>query len=284
VDVEDYFQVSGFEDVVPRASWGRYESRVERNTERLLALLDEVGVRGTFFVLGWTAERHPGLVRRIRGAGHELGCHSHLHRLVYRLRPEEFRRDTRRAVAALEDAIGERVVGYRAPSFSITRQSLWALEVLAEEGFRYDSSIYPIRRDRYGLPGAPRHAFSVQVAGAALVEVPPSSVRWLGMTLPVGGGGYLRLCPAPLFRRALERVIQGEGRPAVLYVHPWELDPDQPRIAAGSRLSRFRQYVNLGRTEGRLRALLRRWPFAPVGDLLPRLARGRALRLDALAR
>lgn len=289
VDVEDYFQVSGFESVVPRDRWHAYPSRVEQNTQRLLALFQEAGVRGTFFVLGWTAERYPALVRRIQQAGHELGCHSYAHRLVYSLTPEEFRRDTRRAAAAVEDASGAKVQGYRAPSFSITRKSLWALDILAEEGFRYDSSIYPILRDRYGIPGAPRHPFPVRVAAgtrgtASLLEVPPSTVRCLGVNLPVGGGGYLRLFPAPLFRRALARLIEGERRPAVLYVHPWELDPDQPRIRAGSRLSRFRQYVNLDRTAPRLRALLARWPFAPLCEVLDRLPAAPPVALDFIAR
>jgi polysaccharide deacetylase family protein (PEP-CTERM system associated) len=290
VDVEDYFQVSGFEDVVPRAAWHRYESRVERNTDRVLALCEEAGVRATFFVLGWTAERHPALVRRIHAAGHELGCHSHLHRLVYRLTPAEFREDTHRSKAVVEDLTGAAVLGYRAPSFSITRRSLWALDILAELGFRYDSSVYPILRDRYGIPGAPRHPFALRVgatlaasARAVILEAPPSTVRWLGMNLPVGGGGYLRLAPEWLFHRALTRLIAREGRPAILYVHPWELDPDQPRIPGSSPLSRFRQYVNLSRTEARLRRLLTAWPFGRLQDVLELLPRAAPLPADALA-
>jgi polysaccharide deacetylase family protein (PEP-CTERM system associated) len=277
VDLEDYFQVSGFEEVVSLAAWDRYEPRLAPSTERLLAVLAEAGVQATFFVLGWSAERHPGLVRRIRDAGHELACHSYAHRLVYRLTPAQFREDTRRAKAVVEDLAGVPVVGYRAPSFSITRQSLWALEILAEEGFRYDSSVYPILWDRYGIPGAPRHPYVVGTRSASvpdLLEIPPSTVRWLGLTLPVGGGGYFRFFPERLFHRALRRLIRGEGRPAVIYVHPWELDPAQPRIPGGSRLARFRHYVNLHKTEGRLRRLLRAWPFAPMRDLLDGLAPG----------
>jgi polysaccharide deacetylase family protein (PEP-CTERM system associated) len=280
VDLEDYFQVSGFDEVVPLSAWDRYEGRLTQSTERLLAVLAESGVRATFFLLGWSAERHPGLVRRIRDGGHELACHSYAHRLVYRLTPAGFREDTRRAKAVVEDIAGVQVIGYRAPSFSITRRSLWALDILAEEGFRYDSSIYPILWDRYGIPGAPRHPFVVRPgrdgAGgpprADILEIPPSTVRWLGLTLPVGGGGYLRFVPERLFHRALQRLIRGERRPAVIYVHPWELDPEQPRIVGGSRLARFRQYVNLHKTEGRLRRLLRAWSFAPVRDLLDTLA------------
>jgi len=283
VDLEDYFQVTGFEASVPFASWAGHESRLEWNTERLLELLAARKTCATFFALGWTAERHPGLIRRIHAAGHELASHSYAHRLVYRLSPAAFREDTRRAKAVVEALTGDPVLGYRAPSFSITRRSLWALEILADEGFAYDSSIYPILRDRYGIPGAPRHAFPVRLGAAGLLEIPPTTLRRLGVNLPLGGGGYLRLFPEALFRRGLAAVIEGERRPAVLYVHPWELDPEQPRLQAGTRLSRFRHYVNLDKTQARLDRLLATWPFGPMRGLLASAAGSPAKTLDQLA-
>jgi len=300
VDVEDYFQVSGFEAVVSPASWGSFESRVERNTDRLLDILADARVIATFFILGWTAERFPQLVRRIQAAGHELGSHSYAHRLVYLCSQREFREDTRRAKKVVEDISGEEVIGYRAPSFSITRKSLWALEILAEEGFHYDSSIFPIRRDRYGIPAAPRHPFQVilrngqptpgasehkranAVLSKAIVEVPPSTIPLFRMTLPIGGGGYFRLCPPLLFHRAIGRIVEGERRPTVLYIHPWELDPQQPRFRNGSWLSRFRHYLNLEKTEKRLKSLLARWQFTSVIDLLARLPEIPQLSLEEI--
>ena len=272
VDVEDYFQVSGFEDIVPRSQWERFESRVERNTDQLLKILADAKATATFFVLGWIAERHPALVRSIHGTGHEIACHSYDHRLIYQCAPDAFREDARRAKRILENLIGERVIGYRAPSFSITRKSLWALDILAEEGFEYDSSIFPILRDRYGMPGAPRFPFQVPVNGRSeMLEIPPSTLRLLGLTLPLGGGGYLRLFPEGLFRWALEHIRNVERKVIVLYIHPWELDPDQPKIANAPGLSTFRQYVNLDKTEGRLRRLLATFPPVAIRTILTRL-------------
>jgi polysaccharide deacetylase family protein (PEP-CTERM system associated) len=292
VDLEDYFQVSGFEGVVPRARWDSFESRLERNTVLFLDILASHGASATFFVLGWNAERYPALIRRVRAAGHEVACHSYAHKLVYRQTPEEFRQDTRKAKNILEDLIGEPVVGYRAPSFSIIRKSLWALEILAEEGFKYDSSIFPILRDRYGIPGAPRFPYRITVGNGysplnnstdstdstdsrdsmdsthSIIEVPPSTIRFLGITLPLGGGGYLRLFPEILFKRALERVLRVEGQVAVLYAHPWELDPDQPVMRNGSWLSTFRHRVNMNKTEGKLQRLLTNFHFTSVREML----------------
>ena len=269
VDLEDYFQVSGFEDVVPREHWTSFESRIESNTQRLLEILAATHARATFFVLGWAAERNGALVRRIHESGHEIACHSYEHRLVYQCTPANFRDDTRKAKQILEDLIGQPVLGYRAPSFSITRKSLWALDILIEERFEYDSSIFPILRDRYGIPGAPRFPFAAMCGAAReIVEVPPSTVRLWGATLPVGGGGYLRLMPESLFRWAVRRIVCTEGRPAVLYLHPWEIDPEQPRIRNGSSLSTFRQYVNLHTTAGKLRRLLSTAPAVSVRELL----------------
>jgi len=369
VDLEEHFQVSGFESVIPRERWPRFESRLERNTMLLLEILASHSASATFFVLAWNAERYPGLVRRIHAAGHEIACHSYAHHLVYRQTPEEFRQDTRRAKGILEALIGQPVVGYRAPSFSITRKSLWALNILADEGFQYDSSIFPILRDRYGIPGAPRFPYRIPVGNGSpvlkdsradsqalspqpsalspqrlegsnlpaagcpldshstdsttqqlnnsttpsqalspqpsalspqrlegsdlpaagcpldshstelptqqlnnsILEIPPSTIRFLGLTLPLGGGGYLRLFPEPLFRNALERILIAQRQMAVLYVHPWELDPEQPRVLRGSWLSTFRQYVNLHKTEGRLRRLLATFPSVSIRTVLPRL-------------
>jgi polysaccharide deacetylase family protein (PEP-CTERM system associated) len=272
IDVEDYFQVSGFEDIVPRTRWESFESRVERNTHRVLDILAGARVSATFFVLGWIAERYPALVRRIHTSGHEIGCHSYEHRLVYRCAPETFREDTHRAKAILETIIGEPIIGYRAPSFSITRKSLWALNILAEQGFEYDSSIFPVIRDRYGIPGAPRFPFRIARTGdPGLIEIPPCTIRFLGVNLPLGGGGYLRLFPESLFRRAIDHIVNVERQMAVLYVHPWELDPDQPVVSNGSWLSTFRQYVNLGKTEARLRRLLGAFPSVAIRTVLPSL-------------
>ena len=267
VDVEDYFQVAALAPAIPRESWADRESRVERNTDRILALLEERGIRGTFFVLGWIAERHPALVRRIAAAGHEIASHGYSHQLIYTQSPTEFHAETSRSKHLLEDLCGTAVQGYRAASFSITRRSLWALDVLAELGFRYDSSIFPIRHDRYGIPGAPEAPGPITTpSGATLIEFPMCAARWCGVRVPVSGGGYFRLLPFPVTRWGL-RQINARGRPFTFYLHPWELDPDQPRVEV-SRLSRFRHYTNLHCCEDRLRRLLAEFPFAPMREVL----------------
>ncbi len=269
VDVEDYFQVSAFEKVVARDRWAEHESRVAANTDRLLGIFAEFGVRATFFVLGWVAERDGSIVRRIAEAGHEVASHGHSHRLVYDQSPDEFRDDVRRARRVLQDLSGRPVNGYRAPSFSVTTRSLWALEVLAEEGYTYDTSIFPIRHDRYGIPDAPRHAFAVgqpfraAETGTHLLEIPASTVRLFGQNLPIAGGGYFRLLPYWWARFGIRRVNEVEGKPVVFYIHPWELDPGQPRLQAPA-VSRFRHYTNLGRTESRLRMLLSSFAFDSI--------------------
>jgi len=269
VDVEDYFHVSAFEGAIERAAWPRCESRVRRNTERLLEIFASYQTKATFFVLGWVAEREPKLVRQIAQAGHDLALHSYWHRLVYDLTPEEFRRDLREGRAAVEAAAGARVVGYRAPSYSVTERSLWALDVLTEEGFEYDASIFPIHHDRYGIPSAPRHAHRIRRAGGCLVEIPASTVRLGLVNLPVAGGGYFRLLPYAWTSWGLRRLNAREQRPAVFYVHPWELDPQQPRICA-PWLSRARHYTGLGRTEGRLDRLLREFTFDSIESVFMR--------------
>ena len=266
VDVEDYFHVSVFDGVVPRHHWERFESRVCANTERLLAIFDEAGVRATFFVLGWVGERHPDLVRRIVGLGHELASHGYAHRLVYDQTPAAFREDVRRAKRVLEDAGGTEIGGYRAPSYSVTPRSLWALDILIEEGYWYDASIFPILHDRYGIPVSGRHPYELQRRRGRLTEIPGSTVRIGRWNFPVGGGGYFRILPYPWTRWGIARLNETEGRPAVFYLHPWEIDSEQPRLPAGL-LGRFRHYRNLDKTEERLRTLLRDFRFGTVRDL-----------------
>lgn len=266
VDVEDYFQVSAFEKHVRRDQWGQWESRVVSNTHRILQLLDRHHVRATFFVLGWVAQRHPRLVREIHACGHEIGSHGYWHRLVYQQTPEEFRTDLRRSRDALQETLGRPVTAYRAASFSITRQSLWALEILVEEGFLADSSVFPIRHDRYGIPDAEPGPHRLETPAGSLWEFPPSVARFAGMNLPVGGGGYFRLSPLPWTLFCLRRINRVRRQPFVFYVHPWELDPEQPRIRAASRTSRFRHCVGLSRNEAKLDGLLRSFPFGRLCD------------------
>jgi polysaccharide deacetylase family protein (PEP-CTERM system associated) len=268
VDVEDYYQVSGFERQISRDRWHDYESRVVVNTQRLLDLFAAQQVQATFFVLGWVASHYPNLVRQIDSAGHELGSHSYWHRLVYEQTAAEFRDDLVRSRQAIEDAIGATVTAYRAPSFSITRQSLWALEILAEEGFQIDSSIFPIVHDRYGIPGARPFVHQLQTAAGPLWEFPPSVLRAGGVNWPVSGGGYFRLYPAWLTCKCLARLNQRHGEPMMFYVHPWEIDPAQPRLRAGSVTGRLRHYLNLGSTLGKLKTLLQKFRFGTISQAI----------------
>jgi polysaccharide deacetylase family protein (PEP-CTERM system associated) len=262
VDVEDYFHVEAFSGVIDRAQWPEYTSRVEANTHRLLDLFDASHVRGTFFVLGWVAERFPALVREIVARGHEPACHSYWHRLIYTLTPDEFRQDTQHAKNAIEDACGQSVTGYRAPSFSITRRSRWALEILVESGFQYDSSVFPVTHGTYGVPDAPRGPFVVSTASGPILEYPMTTFRLsAGPNLPVAGGGYLRMLPAWYTRWGVHRAWQ-EGLPIISYIHPWEVDPEQPRVSAPLK-SRLRHYTNLNKTAGRLRDLFALGDFGP---------------------
>jgi polysaccharide deacetylase family protein (PEP-CTERM system associated) len=265
VDVEDYFQVEAFVDRVDRAHWSDYPSRVESNTRHILDLFDECGVKGTFFTLGWVAERFPALVREIVDRGHEAACHSYWHRLVYKLSPDEFREDTHRAKGLIEDAAGVAIFGYRAPSFSVMKQSLWALDTLAELGFRYDSSIFPIQHDVYGMPDAPRVPFRVDTEAGPFAEFPMTTFRWMGdRNVPIGGGGYLRIFPFWMTRFGVRKACQN-GVPLITYLHPWEIDPDQPRLA-GRLTSRLRHYTNLKHTAGRLRKLSAMVSFTSFRD------------------
>jgi len=267
VDVEDYFHVWAFRNSVAFESWDRIPSRVERNTRRALEILAEFDLHATFFVLGWVAERYPSLVREIQQGGHEIGCHSYAHRLVYEMTPAEFRADTQRALSAIEDAAGVAVHAYRAPSFSITRRSIWALEILAELGFTHDCSIFPVWNPLYGIPGAPRRPFDIRVNGSTLMEFPLPAVGSGKWAIPITGGAYLRLIPYRFQVFGL-KMLARRGSPFVVYFHPWELDPQQPRIA-GSLGSGFYHYAGLNRTESRLRRLFREFAFGKLSELVP---------------
>jgi polysaccharide deacetylase family protein (PEP-CTERM system associated) len=271
VDVEDYFHVSALAPSIARDSWDARESRVVRNTHRLLDLFGQFRVRGTFFVLGWVAERHPQLVRDIARGGHEVACHGFSHRLVYEQSPEEFREETLRSKRFLEDTIGAAVLGYRAASYSIVQRSLWALDILSEAGFAYDSSIFPVHHDRYGIPGAERNPHRMATpTGRSIVEWPLAAASVFGVRLPVAGGGYFRLLPYALSRWGLASINRRDQRPFMFYLHPWEIDPGQPRVRA-SWLSRLRHYTNLDKCEARLRRLLAEFEFGPARESLAQL-------------
>ncbi len=268
IDVEDYFHVHAFAGVVSPVDWDSYPSRVERNTLRLLEILAKRSVRGTFFILGWVAERCHDLVKQILRAGHEIGCHGYAHRVIYAGNESDFRNDVRRAKHIIEDAAGIRVKSYRAPSYSITSETLWALEILAEEGFENDSSIFPVVHDTYGIPGAPRFPHVKELSsGKKLKEFPPSTVRLCGLNWPVAGGGYLRMFPYEITAWAIRRINRTEKQPAMVYLHPWEIDTEQPRIAA-PWLSQFRHYQNLSTTEKKCARLLDEFSWAPMEELL----------------
>jgi polysaccharide deacetylase family protein (PEP-CTERM system associated) len=339
IDVEDYFQVQAFAGHIRHEDWGIYQSRVEDNTRRILALLADPSsfvssndehrtlnvepsfphsfrrtpnaerrtkITATFFILGWTAERYPGLIKEIHSQGHEIACHGYAHRLIYEQSPEEFREDVQKAKAILEDLTGEPVIGYRAPSYSITRDSLWAFEVLMEEGFQYDSSVFPIRHDFYGIPDAPRHPFIIALNGNgspefkplvpsshndqegisprnpepatsnqqpatsnqdSILEFPLSTFPLGRFNLPLSGGGYFRLLPYPIIKKGLKRINENENRPFIFYLHPWELDPDQPRISGAGIKSKFRHYLNLDKTEPRFKRLLEEFNFSSIQDI-----------------
>lgn len=267
VDVEDYFMVEAFAGSVQRSTWDSWPSRVVDNTRRILDLFDKYQVKSTFFIVGWVAEKFPELVRDIHSRGHELACHSFWHRTVYSLKPDEFREDTRAAVRAVEDASGVRVKGYRAPSWSITKSCLWALDILAEEGFTYDSSIYPIRHDLYGVPGAQRFPYLQKCAnGQSLQEFPPTTVRFFGQNLPGAGGGYLRIFPMSYTHWVFRKFERDYHERVVVYIHPWEVDPDQPRIS-DSLKSTVRHYTGLSSTAKKLETLLRGYAFETYSQL-----------------
>jgi polysaccharide deacetylase family protein (PEP-CTERM system associated) len=252
-DVEDYFQVSALAPHFPRDQWDSVPCRIERNVDRVLELLDGHGARGTFFTLGWIAERFPGLVRRIADAGHEVASHGYGHQRASDLTPAAFSADIRLAKAILEDITGQGITGYRAPSFSIGKANLWAHDCIAEAGYRYSSSVYPVKHDHYGIPDAPRFAWRLP---NGLVEVPITTLNMLGRNWPAGGGGFFRLLPYAVSRWQIARVNADDKRAAIFYFHPWEIDPDQPRVTDATAKTQFRHYINLKRTAARLDRLL----------------------------
>jgi len=264
VDVEDYFQVSALAPHIARADWERIPCRVERNVETILSLFAESGARATFFTLGWIAERYPALVKRIVAQGHELASHGYGHLRIHEQTLQEFTQDIARAKALLEDLSGTEVKGYRAPSFSIGRRTLWAFERIAQAGYRYSSSVYPVQHDLYGMPDAPRFAYRPR---ADLLEIPVTTAAVLNRNLPAGGGGYFRLLPYAVSRALLRRVNRVDARPGIFYFHPWEIDPAQPRVPGTSLKTRFRHYVNLRRTEPRLRRLLREFRWRRMDEI-----------------
>lgn len=278
IDVEDYYHVSAFAGIIPREDWPCLPGRVEGNMRRVLDLLDEADVRATFFVLGCVARKHPAIVRAIASAGHELASHGFGHRRVWEQSPHEFARDVGDAKHLLEDLAGARVKGYRAPSFSIDERTWWAFEILAETGHSYSSSVNPIRHDHYGMPHAPRGPFSPR---PEVIEIPISTIEIRGRRIPCGGGGYFRLLPYSVSRWSLRRLNEREGCAGVFYFHPWEIDPDQPRIAGAPLRTRFRHYVNLATTEAKIRSLLRDFGWSRIDAAFVEMCRdpaGGALR------
>lgn len=271
VDVEDWFQVGAFERTISRDDWSALDHRVERNTDAVLALFDDAGVKGTFFILGWVAERYPALIRRIAEAGHEVASHGHDHRRVFTFTPEEWRKDLRHSREVLENASGTQVTGYRAPSFSIDQRTPWAHVILAEEGYAYSSSVAPVRHDHYGWPDSPRFAWR-PVADSDMIELPVTTARFQGRTVAAGGGGFFRLLPYAFSRWAIRQVNERDRRPAIIYFHPWEIDPDQPRVRNAPLRSRLRHYTNLSVMAPKLRRLARDFAWGRVDHIASREA------------
>lgn len=267
VDVEDYFMVSAFSDIVKIDNWDSYSSRIDDNTMRVLDILESLDTKGTFFILGWVAERYPKIVKEIDRRGHEIACHSYQHKLVYDMTIEEFKKDTVKAKAILEEIVGKTIYGYRAPSYSITKKSMWAVEILREAGFLYDSSIFPIVHDRYGYPEFHRFPTVLETAYGKILEIPMSTIQIFNRNIPVGGGGYLRLFPLAFTEWAIRKLNAKENKSAILYFHPWEIDTKQQRIN-GTYLSRFRHYTNIRKTESRIGHLLKTFRFEPISEVL----------------
>lgn len=266
VDIEEYFHSPAFDSLFGADKWPSLESRVTYNTERMLEILKEYSVTATFFILGWVAERFPDIINKIKSKNHEIACHGYSHRFVYKLTPAEFKNEVVHTINILNDLGIDNIKGYRAPAFTITENSLWALDILAEMGFQYDASIYPIYRPRYGIPSSNRFIHQVKTTGRDITEIPASTIRLIGRNWPVAGGGYFRLYPYPLTRWAIEN-INKEGHPAVVYIHPWELDPGQPKLKPDPK-NRFTHYVRLGSTEDKFRKLLSEFQFGPIRDFI----------------
>lgn len=299
IDVEDYFQVSNFSKFIRFSDWDNYECRVEKNTESILDILNHFNVKATFFILGWIAERYPGLIKTIWGEGHEIASHGYAHRSIWDQTATEFGQDVRISKQILEDIIGERIIGYRAPSYSITQNSNWIFKILIDEGFKYDSSVFPVRHYRYGSSNTPRFPYIITVDGPKrqslqplvihnssfviqpsypidssngfIIEFPITTLKVLSENLPIAGGGYFRLFPYQITKWALKKINQKEQRPFVFYIHPWELDQDQPRLKKAPIISRFRHYVHLGKTELKLKRLLEDFKFSTVKSVLGHL-------------
>lgn len=267
-DIEDYFQVEAFKQYIRYEEWPDYPRRVAENTRKIVEILDERGVKATFFMLGWVAERCPDMVKEIAANGHEIASHGYAHQMVSKQTPQEFEADLAKSLKILEPLAGTKIIGYRAPTYSIIKESFWALDLLAQYGMKYDSSIFPIRHDRYGVPEAPRFPYRIyERNGQVMIEFPVSTVRIGKWNFPIAGGGYMRLFPYAVMKFGLRRVNR-EGQPAIVYLHPWELDPDQPRIPNISVTTRFRHYINLRATAEKLRCLIRDFDFAPVRKVL----------------
>lgn len=282
IDVEDYYQVAAFFDVISPDDWSLWPSRVSDNTQKLLDIFCEHNLKATFFILGKVAEEHPQLVKRIAHAGHEIASHGYSHRFVYEQTPNVFRDETLHAKKLLEDLTGQAIKGYRAASYSITQHSLWALEILAEAGFTWDSSIFPTRHDNYGIPNSPHQPYEILTPQGSLIEFPLTTAKVLGLSLPAAGGGYFRQYPYPLSRWLFARASQHQTQPQIFYLHPWELDPDQPRIPNASWFSRFRHYTNLDKTESRLKQLMTDFPFGTMSESLASVKIEQNLTLDQL--
>ncbi len=267
IDVEDYYHVTAFESFIAAHEWDLLPSRVECNTMRLLEILDYYRVKATFFVLGWVAEKNPSLVREIHNQGHEIACHGYAHKLVYTITPERFRMDVKKSKSIIEDSIGTRIKGFRAASFSFIESSLWALDILIEEGFLYDSSIFPIHHDRYGIPYWQRFPHYISRNGSGIYELPPSTIKVFKNNIPIAGGAYLRFLPLSLITRGIKRINTIESKPAVLYVHPWEIDAEQPKISV-RKITRFRHYAKLDQVENKIKKILSEFEFGTAVDLI----------------
>jgi polysaccharide deacetylase family protein (PEP-CTERM system associated) len=276
VDVEEYFHPTEVQTAMDRSRWAALPSRIEDQLDKILELLAARGTKATFFVLGWVAERNPNAIRKLVSAGHEIGCHSHFHQLVYSLTPREFRQDTRRAIAAIEDACGVTPRIYRAPSYSVTQKSMWALEILVEEGFLSDSSIYPISHDRYGIPGSPRYPHVIETPAGPIREFPIATVELSkARVVPIGGGGYLRLLPYRYTSAGIRRLNRDEHQPACIYFHPWEIDPDQPRLASGL-IANLRTYTGVKGMIRKLDRLLSEFQFSTLSNVYGEVGRSAA--------
>lgn len=269
VDVEDYYHVAAFSNVINPQDWDKWPSRVEANTYRLLQLFDDAKIKITFFILGWVAERHPDLVKNIHERGHEIASHGYSHQLIYKQTPAIFRAETLKSKQILENLIQTPITGYRAASYSITRNSLWALEILSDLGFTWDSSIFPTRHDNYGIPGSPEEPYRIITeSGGELLEFPLTTAKVLGQSIPAAGGGYFRQYPYALSRWLFDRASLNQTKPQIFYLHPWEIDPEQPRVPNASWFSNFRHYTNLKRCLPRLEHMIRDFEFGTMSQSL----------------